>query len=534
MANSMGPTEEQQKIIDAAGNIVVIARPGSGKTYTIVKKIEKILEKSYEYQGIIAISYTKKASCELEQRCKMTGISMKSSFFGTIDNFYISEIIMPFVKYFFNKRIELQVEAELEKYPQYTILRNIKNGINSQIEIALINALAEGHIFLEISGETALFVLSQIPEAREYIQAKYTHIFIDEYQDCGNIQHEIFMKMISMGLLGIAVGDIDQAIYAFANRYSKYLSELTQNKKFQNFRISKNHRCHESIEAYSLQLLGISQKKGLYDDKRVFCVSCEGNEIVLSKKIAERISGIKEEYSIEHNCQIGILCRSKGSASKISENLGINNKLFIDNALDSSHFQWSRFFADLLRDYFDEEIFPIDVANRYADEELDRKNHKRILRMVKIIFESVPDDFIKLISTFVKLADLIYPEYVSKEAIRELESVLKSPEQLEGYRPPANNEICIMTLHKSKGLEFDVVFHMDLYDWVFPRRSISPIEYQQDLNLHYVGVTRAKKACYIMQGTYRYRSYKDDYYEAKPSPFLSINGVQNYRNNLIW
>ena len=342
------------------------------------------------------------------------------------------------------------------------------------------------------------------------------------------------MKMISMGLLGIAVGEIDQAIYAFANRYSKYLSELTQNKKFQNFRISKNHRCHESIEAYSLQLLGISQKKGLYDDKRVFCVSCEGNEIVLSKKIAERISGIKEEYSIEHNCQIGILCRSKGSASKISENLGINNKLFIDNALDSSHFQWSRFFADLLRDYFDEEIFPIDVANRYADEELDRKNHKRILRMVKIIFESVPDDFIKLISTFVKLADLIYPEYVSKEAIRELESVLKSPEQLEGYRPPANNEICIMTLHKSKGLEFDVVFHMDLYDWVFPRRSISPIEYQQDLNLHYVGVTRAKKACYIMQGTYRYRSYKDDYYEAKPSPFLSINGVQNYRNNLIW
>ena len=259
-------------------------------------------------------------------------------------------------------------------------------------------------------------------------------------------------------------------------------------------------------------------------------MSCEGNEIVLSKKIAERISGIKEEYSIEHNCQIGILCRSKGSASKISENLGINNKLFIDNALDSSHFQWSRFFADLLRDYFDEEIFPIDVANRYADEELDRKNHKRILRMVKIIFESVPDDFIKLISTFVKLADLIYPEYVSKEAIRELESVLKSPEQLEGYRPPANNEICIMTLHKSKGLEFDVVFHMDLYDWVFPRRSISPIEYQQDLNLHYVGVTRAKKACYIMQGTYRYRSY----YEAKPSPFLSINGVQNYRNNLIW
>ena len=57
MANSMGPTEEQQKIIDAAGNIVVIARPGSGKTYTIVKKIEKILEK---IKGLLPFHILKK------------------------------------------------------------------------------------------------------------------------------------------------------------------------------------------------------------------------------------------------------------------------------------------------------------------------------------------------------------------------------------------------------------------------------------------------------------------------------------------
>lgn len=41
---------------------------------------------------------------------------------------------------------------------------------------------------------------------------------------------------------------------------------------------------------------------------------------------------------------------------------------------------------------------------------------------------------------------------------------------------------------------------MDLYDWVFPRRSISPIEYQQDLNLHYVGVTRAKRHAISCRG----------------------------------
>lgn len=534
MVNSIGPTDEQQRIIDAEGNIVVIARPGSGKTYTIVQKIEKVLEKCYDYQGVIAISYTKKASRELEQRCKMKGISKKSSYFGTIDNFYISEIIMPFTKHLFNRRIELQVEPTLKDYPEYSKLDQIRNGMSRETEILLKKSLLEGHIFLEISGETALYIFTQISEARKYLQARYTHIFIDEYQDCGSIQHQIFMQMLSLGLEGIAVGDIDQAIYAFANRHSKYLTELTENKDFGFYRINKNHRCHESIEAYSLQLLGITQPKPQLDNMRVFKVDCLGNEISVAKLITARLSPIKEKYDVKDNCKIGILCRNRGSATKISENLGIANKLFVDNALDISNYQWSRFFADLLRDYFDDAVFPVDVVERFVDEELDGSNYKRILRMVKNIFDSEPCDLIHKIGTFEKLASQLYPEYESREAIVELGSVLKSQEQLDGYRPPANDEICIMTLHKSKGLEFDVVFHMDLYDWTFPRRAISKEEYQQDLNLHYVGVTRAKKVCYIMQGTYRYRSYRDDYCNAEPSPFLTLNGVQNYRKNCKW
>lgn len=534
MVNSIGPTDEQQRIIDAEGNIVVIARPGSGKTYTVVQKIKKILENCYNYNGVIAISYTKKASRELEQRFKVKGICKKSSFFGTIDNFYISEIIIPFAKYLFNRYIDLRVESELKKYPEYAILGKIRNGIDEKTEMLLIKSLSEGYIFLEISGETALYILNKIHEARRYIQARYTHIFIDEYQDCGGIQHQIFIRMLSLGLKGIAVGDIDQAIYAFANRHSKYLTELTKNKEFKLYRITKNHRCHESIEAYSLQLLGIAQPRPHIDTMRVFGVYCMGNEISIAKLIAERLPLIKEKYVVDNNCKIGILCRNKGSATNISKNIGVENKLFIDNALDISKYQWSRFFADFLRDYFDENVFPADVVDKFVDEELDGSNYKCILRMVKEIFDLESCELIHKIKAFEKLASKIYPEYESCDAMAELGYVLKSQEQLNGYRPPANNEICIMTLHKSKGLEFDVVFHMDLYDWTFPRRKISKEEYQQDLNLHYVGVTRAKKVCYIMQGTKRYRSYKGDYCHAEPSPFLTLNGVENFRINCKW
>ena len=64
--NKNEPTAEQQEIINAQGNIVITARPGSGKTFTIVEKIKLISESLLDYQGVVAISFTKKASQELQ------------------------------------------------------------------------------------------------------------------------------------------------------------------------------------------------------------------------------------------------------------------------------------------------------------------------------------------------------------------------------------------------------------------------------------------------------------------------------------
>lgn len=63
----MNPTPEQKEIIDYTGHTVVIANPGSGKTFTISRKIISILGELEFYQGVIAISYTNKASRELEK-----------------------------------------------------------------------------------------------------------------------------------------------------------------------------------------------------------------------------------------------------------------------------------------------------------------------------------------------------------------------------------------------------------------------------------------------------------------------------------
>lgn len=104
------------------------------------------------------------------------------------------------------------------------------------------------------------------------------------------------------------------------------------------------------------------------------------------------------------------------------------------------------------------------------------------------------------------------------------------------FKPATENEINIMTLHKSKDLGYKCVCLMDLYKWILPPEGdwVSEEDYIQALNLHYVGVTRAIEACYIMIGDKRYRERQQDFIIAQESPFLYLNNTSNLRKDLIW
>ena len=97
----MEPTELQQTIIEYDGNTVILASPGSGKTFVLSEKIKKVLRKEsmLPYQGVLAISFTRKASANLKQRTLEDGTFPKNSVFGTIDSFCLKQIILPFGNY---------------------------------------------------------------------------------------------------------------------------------------------------------------------------------------------------------------------------------------------------------------------------------------------------------------------------------------------------------------------------------------------------------------------------------------------------
>lgn len=526
------PTPEQQAVLCHDKNIVVTARPGSGKTYTVVEKIAAILPSLPDFKGVIAISFTNKASDELKIRCKQRGIDAKGSFFGTIDKFYISEIIIPFASHLTNNSPDYEVIDKVSSEGQYSGLQGATFPFSPVQEKLLLAALAEGKIFLNLTGEIALYLLKNVPGTLKYIKARYTHIFIDEYQDCGKTQHETFLTLVECGLIGIAVGDINQAIFGFANRFPKYLISLIKRKDFSHFQLNTNHRCHKGISEYSLALFGISTE--IPNEKRVFKVNIAGNEITIAQKIDEYLERIKAKYGVAKNNQIAILCRGNGTIHVLDTALKTAHKTFTDTLLDHDNSDWGRLFCDILYAKFEDGVYPIDVADQLYSEQVDPIRYRKALSLCTEIFSYDKSNIEQAESIFVKFAKLVHPKKESKRAVELLHETLITKSQLSAFIPAADSEVNLMTLHKSKGLEFNIVFHMDLYKWVTPFENISDDEWVQTLNLHYVGVTRAIDVCYLMIGTERYRPKYDDFHQAIPSPFLELPGTAERRNDVDW
>ncbi|PAJ72542.1 hypothetical protein CJF42_20730, partial [Pseudoalteromonas sp. NBT06-2] len=151
-------TQEQQAAINSHSSMVITACPGSGKTTVVVEKIRNEVANLASFQGVIAITFTVKASKELKQRCKRDAYDTKSSFFGTIDHFCLGEIIFPFISRFYGalgKTLECKSLLDLEvdvlnKIPNiHAIQGPITTNIYANIEDELKFLYRNGIVLLE-------------------------------------------------------------------------------------------------------------------------------------------------------------------------------------------------------------------------------------------------------------------------------------------------------------------------------------------------------------------------------------------------
>ncbi len=546
----MEATTIQNSIIEYGGNTVVMASPGSGKTFVISEKIKKILgdDSLLNYQGVIAISYTRKASSNLKQRTLVDGVWSKNSFFGTIDSFCLTQIVLPFGGFamgYANCEVVPVAYCDLTE-EQRTEFRWLTEGHPPYGEIKVptwklfYGLYTEGKVMIESLELLALHILKECPACRKYIKARYKYIFIDEFQDADEYTNGILLELIDLGIIGNVVGDVNQSIFGFAHKSSKYLTALEQHPDFTSFRLAKNFRCTASIINYSNRLMDKNCTLIDTNDEGVELISVDGTEERVASYIDKYIKEDCKKNSVTDKSDVAILVKNKRTQELINQYLETPHRVVESTELDADLNPRSRLYGLLLQFYLDVTMRFIEIIDEFLDYEALTENERNRLNQIKDEIRSVGMAEIRdeLPRLFKAVGDIILPEQNEGKSKTHLETILSKKELLDTYNPITGDEVLIMTLHKAKGLEFDIVYHLNMNQWELPYKKIingdfdnpSYPNWRQDLDLHYVGVTRAKKACYLITSSQR-RNNDGNIKKSQPSEFLSLNEVEKLRHD---
>ena len=300
--------KEQQEACDTLnGPLLVIAGAGSGKSATIIERIDNLVKTGVLAQNIVAISFTNKAANELKERLSPMAQDVEAS---TIHSFCLNilrhylrdplnnlipftimdtdeskqlirdiflsiyETVLisceenneflptPFDEYSMQKssktisiiasNISKAKNAAVLPY-NYLLFSNEKDlsfpDLTFDIYSRYVNICEQQHTydFDDILIKTYMF-LHENPTVLAIIQNKYKYITIDEYQDTNSIQDAIINLIAQKYRNLCVVGDPDQSIYGFRGAEIKNI--LTFNETYPDAKIIKlfkNYRSEQQI-----------------------------------------------------------------------------------------------------------------------------------------------------------------------------------------------------------------------------------------------------------------------------------------------
>lgn len=229
--------------------MLVLAGPGSGKTFVITSRTKYLIEEcGVKPERILVITFTKAAAQEMQERFYklMEGDTPKVTF-GTFHAVYFT-----ILKYAYGLRAEniirdeqrigylkelihkynLEIEDENEYISDLT--GEISRVKSEKIDLAnyySVNCSTDifrriFHEYKEKMKQARLIdfddmllmcneLLTKNEEVRKFWQSRYTYILIDEFQDINRVQYDSIRILAQPENNLFIVGDDDQSIYRF-------------------------------------------------------------------------------------------------------------------------------------------------------------------------------------------------------------------------------------------------------------------------------------------------------------------------------
>ena len=431
----------------------------------------------------------------------------------------------------------------------------------------------------------AVKILEKNLDIREIYSKNFKYILVDEYQDTNFIQSK-WLKLLSDKNKNICcVGDDDQSIYSWRGAEIKNFLEFDQvyeNTKV--IRLEENYRSTENILSVASNLISNNQNrvgktlKTTMEEGELVKLNCFKNGKDEAIGISDEIEKLKKKFTYnnitilvraifqtrefeERFLKIGLPYRILGG-TKFYERAEIKDcvaylrliyqekdDLAFERIVNNPKRSIGESSLKSIHEYSKKYKICLESSSKKMIEEnlIKPKAKIGLSSFLELIFKWRNDLKVKQIN-HVKLLQTVLDEsgYSAMlknkkdvdnenrlENIKELLSAMKEFDNLESFLEHVSlatsidqewdgEKVNMMTMHASKGLEFDVIFLPGWEEGLFPHQKSLEEKGQKGLEeerrLAYVGITRAKKKALISFSMNRF--YQGDWIDSMASRFI--------------
>ena len=595
---------QYRAITHGAGAMLVLAGPGSGKTFVVTQRIKYLIEQHHvKPEDILVITFTKAAAEEMQERfAKLSAGKCNPVYFGTFHSvffqilrhtyrFTAQNIIRENDKYRLLSQIirelpdEILGQAQLD-YSTETLqnllseISTVKNnGVTPQeVRSATVPQAVFERIFQMYKQEMnrnklidfddmvllCRNLLAERPDTLKLWQQRFQYILVDEFQDICPLQYEVVRMLAKPQDNLFIVGDDDQSIYGFRGSKPEIMLNFTKEyPKAEQVLLDVNYRSRQGIVDTAARLIAHNKMRF---DKAVRAQNRQNDGVKIysfqsKSKQAESIALLIKQYIALPDTKysdIAILYRTNNHTIYTADRLmreGIpftmkeKPKNIYESPVAKDIIAYMRYALyetnqeDFLRimnkpvRYIKRSTVPRGV---FKMRELIDNNHATgyVVQNILEFYDEL--HFIKSLNPFSAVNFIRkgvgngtgYDAYLKKQAAekgkdvseefeeleelmrlsREFETIELWLEHIENYdailyeiaqqekrlKKMNTDAVSMVTMHASKGLEWDVVILPDVNEGVIPhKKAVTDAELEEERRMFYVAMTRAKQHLFI-------------------------------------
>jgi uncharacterized protein (TIGR00375 family) len=504
------------------GPLLIIAGPGTGKTRTLTHRIAHLVaERGVEPERCLAITFTRRAADEMRERLEgllpgQAGRLTVATFHGLgalilREQYERAGLPADFRIADETERLEIAREMTGSDKEARRLLADFDRPPNAP-EDAEARASFEKRLrergladFTDLLREPVRMLGADQALTAHY-RERWPWISVDEYQDVDETQYALLSLLAGAEGNLTAIGDPDQAIYAFRGadvgfflRFEGDFAEATTVLLTRNYRSAPAivHGAVSAIRATSLvpdrvldpqrsgdQLIRVHESPDAQAEAEF--VTSTIDRLLGGASFHSLDSGRADGHHDEHLdfSDIAVLYRSSAQAEPVME------------ALTRAGMPYQKRSHDRLMKR--PGVREIAHELRHHGGELTVRIKAAVGALIEVHDETV----------LRTAAELLTPLAVRcGEDLEAFLGELALGAEVDAFDPRADR-IALLTMHASKGLEFPVVFVVGCEDGLLPLRLPDSDE-AEERRLFFVGMTRAQSTLYL-SGTRR----------REPSPFL--------------